>query len=1015
MAIAEITDPGMENQNFDDIQRQGFYVHTFDYFSDDEISFEEGTPLSMSVGEPAVVYGSQVEETEELSNLSKNTSYAINVGGSASVGFVDAMPMLKNNSIGVNYHYSYDINNQKTQIIDLNGDGVVDRVEKNGDIIKFYKGYISDGNYVSFVDRPHSLTIPRLGKSASKTNSVGIELFFNQFVKGQIGGNYSMTKTINSDYFLDVNGDGFVDFVSGNTVYINFPDNEGIPQFTDWENDPEQRSRYDQCYKFEYDGNVDMSMEPDKKEAKRDAVVLWRNPLPMGHPFHIYFKVADYTHDEYGTRGSCVMGYNVYKADSLLFYSEEYPFQDARFYKDCGIHEYNVFIPKDGHILFHVHSNSEETIDIFNAFSIEIIPRYPLIDEHTPQQIVNYVGQIGANSTDADDKPLLHYEYNADAVVQDGSAFYSTFDGEVNFSVSLHATRPKSDTLEFFVVHNKHNDDDTYTRVVLEEYSEIFLSNDNVQDIPSVEIINASLPVAEQDQLLFELRSNSNVDWSDISFSSSVKYVGENVQDRETYHPSLNMSIYSNQLCMSRPYNLRPGRYIVTPNSELVNHLRSNNQDAEIYLTVKTLNQNKVKRLLLNGQEELSFTLPRGRDFYNVYFDYTIKNINSEFAEDDEEYDYYANSKVAVRNASSNVPLSYFAGLYAKHPAKKIYMGGNMYRGWGQFSYLDTLIVKTPVDVQEGITPDGVAEIYPYEAIPFHLFNFDKIYATEDELNNITANCASSELAIYVGNLRESNRKNEVVLKDGNYLVVTSNGESLSSTADTIYSGRNAEFYVRSLKEWKIATIGQDFHMMPVNLKLKYENLSDTLAPNLFIVRTDSLTYMPGEMETFAPDSADADGYYYYNNIKWDTDGSGFDRFSFGTVFVDKVLEEQIEQEIAEAADGYTNSDFGRNDNTGNGGHNNSDSRLDGSIDTRIMGVDVFPNPCYGDFVVTVDLADAQKFNIRIVGVDGKLIWNSKIDGLKHYEVKKHIEMSGTYLIEVSTAADKLSKTIVVY
>ncbi len=277
------------------------------------------------------------------------------------------------------------------------------------------------------------------------------------------------------------------------------------------------------------------------------------------------------------------------------------------------------------------------------------------------------------------------------------------------------------------------------------------------------------------------------------------------------------------------------------------------------------------------------------------------------------------------------------------------------------------------------------------------------------------ANCASSELAIYVGNLRESNRKNEVVLKDGNYLVVTSNGESLSSTADTIYSGRNAEFYVRSLKEWKIATIGQDFHMMPVNLKLKYENLSDTLAPNLFIVRTDSLTYMPGEMEIFAPDSADADGYYYYNNIKWDTDGSGFDRFSFGTVFVDKVLEEQIEQEIAEAADGYTNSDFGRNDNTGNGGHNNSDSRLDGSIDTRIMGVDVFPNPCYGDFVVTVDLADAQKFNIRIVGVDGKLIWNSKIDGLKHYEVKKHIEMSGTYLIEVSTAADKLSKTIVVY
>jgi hypothetical protein len=269
---------------------------------------------------------------------------------------------------------------------------------------------------------------------------------------------------------------------------------------------------------------------------------------------------------------------------------------------------------------------------------------------------------------------------------------------------------------------------------------------------------------------------------------------------------------------------------------------------------------------------------------------------------------------------------------------------------------------------------------------------------------------------VYVGRLSESNRNNEVVLRDGNYLVTTSNGEQIGAIADTIYSGHNAEFYARTRKEWKISTIGQEFRMMPVNLKLKYENISDTLAPNLFIVRADSLAYIPGEMEIFAPDSADADGYYYYNNIKWDTDGNGSDRFSFGTVFVDKVLEEQMEQELAETSDSYSSGDSGINGgNTGNGGQNSSDSRLGGGIDTRIMGVDVFPNPCYGDFVVTVDLADVQKFNIRIVGVDGKLIWTSSVDGLRHYEVKKHIEMSGTYLIEVSTASDKLSKTIVVY
>lgn len=277
------------------------------------------------------------------------------------------------------------------------------------------------------------------------------------------------------------------------------------------------------------------------------------------------------------------------------------------------------------------------------------------------------------------------------------------------------------------------------------------------------------------------------------------------------------------------------------------------------------------------------------------------------------------------------------------------------------------------------------------------------------------ANCASSEFSIYVGNLMENNRNNEVVLENGSYLVVTNNGDSIKTTADTIYSGIGAEFYVRSRKEWKMSVIGHDFHILPVNMKLYYGDQPDSLMPRLLILRSDSLSYVTGEMEVHAPDSVDADGYYYYNNIIWDTDGDGSDRFCFATVFVDELCEKTTTQEYADA-DNYNDGGNATGQEGGAAGNGKGSIPSDNTyIDPSIMGLNVFPNPSYGDFIVTVDLADVQKINVRIVGVDGKTIYCNDIEGLQHYEIRKRLELPGTYIIEVSTIADKQSKAIVVY
>ena len=272
-------------------------------------------------------------------------------------------------------------------------------------------------------------------------------------------------------------------------------------------------------------------------------------------------------------------------------------------------------------------------------------------------------------------------------------------------------------------------------------------------------------------------------------------------------------------------------------------------------------------------------------------------------------------------------------------------------------------------------------------------------------------NCATSELTAYVGKLCENNWNNEVVLEDDNYFVITNNGDSLKSIGDTIYSYDESESYVRFRKEWNVSVIGQDFRIMPVNIKLYYENASDSLSPKLFLIRSDSLSYRYGEMEIYAPDSVDSEGYCYYNNIIWDNDGNGYDRFCFGTIAIDK------QQEISKNGDNteFTDYDIGTNEMPSNNRKHSSNCMESESSNASILSLNLFPNPSYGDFIIIVDLDEVQKINVRIISVDGKCISNNNIDGLNHYEIRKHIEMTGSYIIEVSTATDKLAKTIVIY
>ena len=681
-AIAEITDENKIDDAIDcnnNTQEQGFYVHCFEYYNEFLPTFGSFTSLDVPDDGVMEILGGEVGFGR---NISRNTNYSITAGGSACVGYNDGNIFSKSNTLGANYHYSFGMNNQKLQLMDLNGDGIVDRVEKTAtEGIKFYKGKKDGpGPEISFDQSMALPSITRLGKSASHTHSIGTELLLSFWrISGMVGYSYSRTKTINSDYFMDVNGDGFVDYVSDGNVFLNFPDQYGKPVFTDMSNasGPVQIG-YDDCYSFGYGGSASVSAPTEETlSAKRDPVIMWRSPLDC-------FYDVKFLESWENTSKYLVQGITVVSPDGTV---------DTCFYKDgpqcfefTSNHEAfdSIRIYKGGYILFHIHSNREHTVeDIMSNIIINA----------APSTIPNYISGIDTtNTTDADGKRVLHFQYKDDAVVQDGKPFVAMQAGNVKLSASIGAGA-KSDTLHYYIIHEQYDSNsETYNSFTIRHIR--FDAGQGISD----NIANMNIQVAQYDKLSFRLESNSNVEWSDITFTSSVKYVegtaAEN--DTTTYRPSLGMSIYANQFCLSQPVTLAANNYSVLPDPLTTAYIVSNaSTDATAYLTAKTANNIIAKKKIVENGQAIGGTL----DFYlsgnqNVYFDYTV---NEEL---DVSNATYFPATVLVSNSAKP------AGFYAKQP-DSLCIFGNLYRGWGQFSYKDD-IFDNCLDTEESccISPE---------------------------------------------------------------------------------------------------------------------------------------------------------------------------------------------------------------------------------------------------------------------------------------------------------------------
>ncbi|NLL29345.1 MAG: hypothetical protein GX259_11200, partial [Bacteroidales bacterium] len=176
----------------------------------------------------------------QLSGISNNKSWIY--GGLAGGGVGLGLKIFsKNNSVTGSYGRNGSTSKRLSMLMDIDGDGLPDKVVKHNDDISYYPSYLSsnfnttsdmfyDNIYFS-QDAININSLDILSKDVSVTHSGNLNLNAGKKkLSVNISGSASGGKSTNNIYFTDVNSDGLIDFVKDGVVYYNNLEN-GKPNF----------------------------------------------------------------------------------------------------------------------------------------------------------------------------------------------------------------------------------------------------------------------------------------------------------------------------------------------------------------------------------------------------------------------------------------------------------------------------------------------------------------------------------------------------------------------------------------------------------------------------------------------------------------------------------------------------------------------------------------------------------------------------------------------------------------
>lgn len=618
------------------------------------------------------------------------------VGGSfyAGVGIYDGSSSTSG-TIGGSFNYSNDKSKGLSTFVDLNGDGLPDKVYRDGNSV-YYRPQLrnSDTGEVSYGEPIRVNGISGFSSSSSNTYSGGADVKAGWGAAvATIGTDASKTTTKTTVYFSDINGDGLIDLVSNGKVYFNHIDfdaqGNAVPTFTLSSADTPSPIIYDPT---KIDVSVGAVDPEEQAEALRispmeDAVRVWVAPragvISISGSVSLVTPTGDYDTEAYEKADGVRVA--IQKGGSELW-SQSIAKGDVTSYQANAS---SISVNKGDRIYFRVQSGAEEMSN--GAF-----------DEVVWHPVITYAG---TEETMPNGYSTTKYEPEEGALYF-ASTYLSIEKGNQTVGISGNFIKPATtDDVTLIIIGSTDkkdgNGNDNPSYVEKQVYTRTFPWNESYNDDVTISLQNTD----GLTNFRFVVSSESNVRWNAVKWSPVVSYT-DSTGTQQNRQVCPDYTLYSNHVVNAPSYLPTTADTVLYVKPVIT--FSNPSYNGSLTLTVKT-----TDRLL--GKKSFAVT---GGIVANDSISILKSDIGSDkvwfelFSDDCKIGDAITGVSVQIKSPSVLLPQTAEANLYAANDPAGF---GNLYRGWGGFVYnasdnrysrpIDESLLTLPQDENATVDP----------------------------------------------------------------------------------------------------------------------------------------------------------------------------------------------------------------------------------------------------------------------------------------------------------------------
>lgn len=605
---------------------------------------------------------------DDASALSGTRSSDFSQGLAVTVGAASGPLWSKCNTIGGNFGIGRSKSEGMLTMIDINGDGLSDKVYLEGGAFKYRPNLASSGS-MEFGDEVTVTGVGAFLKEKSKSTNWGLQAI-GCYGGGSanIGKGWSNSTSTTSVYFADANGDQLPDVVNNGVVYFNNLDpNTGKISF--------QPSSAGTPNPIVGGGTVTSGTGPSEQELENarnanplhDVVRMWQAPytgkIKITAPVQLLLSgFPDRSENPADGVKATIQHQDSYIGSSITIGADNY--QEHSF---SGVD--NIQVTKGDRIFFRLQSVDNGSYD-----SVRWSPVVEYLEEE---------GQAAdVKLTDANHKPLYRFSSEKDFLLSARQEIAAPVAGKVKL-VGAFKKPFTTDDVRFQVIRKRASSADVLI------FDKNYKWNVKVDSALALDI-----DVAKDDIFLFKVYSETNVNFTAISWTPHLYYtvsddpVNKTVFDKDgnplvNFYPVPEYTTYPLLYAITRPWKLAEDveTINVTPS------LAINKGGFPVNLTLNGLITFSVKKkdtLLWKttipvSQGDLPPALP-SRDITvkqgdTLYFEYNVNNIK--IAERITQHE----ANIVVGGTAKTVK----AGVFSAYSDDPIF--GPFYRGWGHFAY----------------------------------------------------------------------------------------------------------------------------------------------------------------------------------------------------------------------------------------------------------------------------------------------------------------------------------------